>query len=538
MSQKTKIKGPQLKYTIKSSVGEFYFNCADRFSDQICQIDADSDKAESYSSVKKRSTRAALELQRRGITDQDVVVLFTRVTLDYIIPILGCFYLGTKVGTLDTSLSMRQIAQVLHLVAPTMVFVEKDYVVMIEESLRNARVNADIIVFGQSVKYSTLDDFLKPHPKEEKFKPPKVKDGDAESSLSHSSQFSKHCSFSLVSISSKASNSTLRKIYSQAGFTCDCILYSASFSRIVSLILMTCAFLSGGQRVFYSAIEAENILSIIQKYKVTHYYLTPMMSYKLTKFEKFQDYDISSLECVLLSGSPISRGQFETLTHRFKESTVISAYGLKEAGLVTIFDPKKDYKFTTKKVGSSGKLIAGISAKIVDLETHKLLGPNEIGEICIKSPTIMKGYYNADSSTAFDREGYLKTGDVGYFDNDECFFIVDRVNNLFKGSSGHISPTAIETVLLEHLFVKEAAVFGVPVNEEEGEAPAACVVLEKDSTVTEDEIKNFVAERVPDQQQLKGGVKFVDKLPTTPSGKVMREEIKSTFLDSSEVKKV
>jgi 4-coumarate--CoA ligase len=144
----------------------------------------------------------------------------------------------------------------------------------------------------------------------------------------------------------------------------------------------------------------------------------------------------------------------------------------------------------------------------------------------------MKGYYNADSSGTFDKEGFLKTGDIGYYDKDGCFYVIERLKEMFKYLSWHVVPSAIEAVLLEHPAVKEAVVFGFPRSEEEGEVPMACVVLKDKCTAVKKEIEDFVATRVSDYEKLRGGVVFVEALQKTPSGKLMRKEIRNAILQA------
>jgi 4-coumarate--CoA ligase len=103
-----------------------------------------------------------------------------------------------------------------------------------------------------------------------------------------------------------------------------------------------------------------------------------------------------------------------------------------------------------------------IRLKIADLSSDQLLGPNEKGEICIASPSMMLGYYRGDCTAAFDNNRYLKTGDVGYYDEEGCLYVTDRIKEIFQYQSWHIVPSCIEAVLMEHPAVKDAAVFGIP----------------------------------------------------------------------------
>lgn len=142
----------------------------------------------------------------------------------------------------------------------------------------------------------------------------------------------------------------------------------------------------------------------------------------------------------------------------------------------------------------------------------------------------MSGYYKTDNSSAFDEDGFLKTGDIGYYDDDRCIYILDRIKEMFKYKGWQISPSLIEAVLYEYPGVKEALVFGLPVNEQVGDIPTACLVLKDSVAGSEQEIQDFVTERVSDSEKLRGGVHFVSDLPKTPTGKIIRAEAKMEFL--------
>ncbi|XP_044269360.1 4-coumarate--CoA ligase 1-like [Tribolium madens] len=519
-------RGPKLKHSINSSMGEFFFKCAERFSDRICQIDASSDTKETYQSVKKRSVRVALELLNRGVTSDDVVVLCTKITLDNVIPIISTFFIGAKIANLDPTLSARHTTHLLTLVSPKIIFVEEESVSLIEDSLKCANLTADIVVFGKSLKYPTFDHFAKPKPNENTFEPRKVNISDTSiiffssgttglpKAICHS-----HSSFLHVA-----------HAFHQSGGNCDSILSFTSFYWVSGLILLSTSFISGGHRIFCGPIDAEKTFQVIEKYKVTFMFLAPILTYKLTNFEKHQNYDTSSLSSMLVGGTPISTAQFQRLTTVFKHTNVVFVYGLTEAGIVTLFDPKDDHDLIKTQSGSCGKAAPGMEIKVVDIETGLPLGPKLKGEVRVKSPTLMKGYYKAESSSAFDSDGFLETGDIGYYNEKGCFYVIERLKEMFKYLSWHVVPSAIEAVLLEHPAIKEAVVFGIPQSEEEGELPAACVVLKENCNVNKQQIEEFVAGRVSDYEKLRGGVFFAEALQKTPSGKLMRKEIKNAIM--------
>lgn len=132
--------------------------------------------------------------------------------------------------------------------------------------------------------------------------------------------------------------------------------------------------------------------------------------------------------------------------------------------------------------------------QVTDVETNKPLGPNQEGEICVRGPLIMKGYIGDEAATkhTIDSEGWLHTGDIGYYDEDGFFFITDRLKELIKYKGLQISPTELEQILLTHPDVIEAAVAPIP-DEVAGELPRAYVVKRQGSSITEDDIAKFVA---------------------------------------------
>lgn len=142
----------------------------------------------------------------------------------------------------------------------------------------------------------------------------------------------------------------------------------------------------------------------------------------------------------------------------------------------------------------------------------------------------MNGYYNLDSSDCFDSEGWLKTGDIVYYDEDYCFYVVDRIKEMLKYKSFHIVPAVLEDILDTHPAIRKSVVIGIP-HEEDGDHPMAVVILESQANgITAEEIEEYLTERVHDRQRLRAGVKFVNSVPYTPSGKIKRHLLKKMVL--------
>jgi len=179
------------------------------------------------------------------------------------------------------------------------------------------------------------------------------------------------------------------------------------------------------------------------------------------------------------------------------------------------------------KHGSLGVLLPNLRCKVVDVETGENLGHGQDGEICVKGPTVMKGYLNNPEATAqtIDSDGWLHTGDIGHYDEDEHFYIVDRVKELIKYNGYQVPPAELEALLISHPDIEDAAVIGIP-NLEVGELPMAFVVRKANATLTEKDVEIFVDENVAPYKKLRGGVEFIDEIPKSLSGKILRRELK------------
>ncbi|XP_047120701.1 4-coumarate--CoA ligase 1-like [Schistocerca piceifrons] len=174
--------------------------------------------------------------------------------------------------------------------------------------------------------------------------------------------------------------------------------------------------------------------------------------------------------------------------------------------------------------GSVGRVSAGMQAKVLDLQTGKRLGPGVDGELCFK------GWGFSEEYT--DKEGWVHTGDVGHYDADGNFYVVDRVKELVKYRGVHVSPSELEAWLLGHPQVSEAVVVGLP-HDEDQEHPAAFVVLAQGATVTPDELKQLVKEKAcgSEEKLLHGGVFLVESIPRVASGKVSRGQLRRALLE-------
>lgn len=167
---------------------------------------------------------------------------------------------------------------------------------------------------------------------------------------------------------------------------------------------------------------------------------------------------------------------------------------------------------------------------IDDATFSKGLNTHESGELLFRGPNIMKGYFKNEEATRamISSDGWLRTGDIGHYDENGLLYISDRLKELIKVNALQVAPAELEGILRTHPAILDAVVVGIP-NATYGEVPKAFVVRRPDADVTESDVKVFVSKQVAKHKQLTGGVQFVESIPKTVTGKILRREIKKLY---------
>ncbi len=262
-----------------------------------------------------------------------------------------------------------------------------------------------------------------------------------------------------------------------------------------------------------------HILKSVNKHSPTLYPGVPALYVSLVNYPEIEKYDISSIKACISGAAPLPvevQQEFQALTG----GRLVEGYGLSEATPVTHANPI----FGENRIGTIGLPFPNTDAKIMDVETgKKQLSPGEVGELVVRGPQVMKGYWRMPTETANAlRDGWLHTGDMARMDEDGYFQIVDRKKDMILGAGGfNVYPREVEEVLYQHPKVKECAVVGVPVSMEKGERVKAFVVLKEGQTATEEELLAFCKENLIYYKRPKF-VEFRDELPKTMVGKVLR----------------
>jgi long-chain acyl-CoA synthetase len=264
------------------------------------------------------------------------------------------------------------------------------------------------------------------------------------------------------------------------------------------------------------------VLEVIQRDRVTIFEGVPTMYVGLLSAPGLDRYDLSSLRVAVSGGAPIPAEVIDSFERRFGVP-ILEGYGLSETSSTTTFN----ISATERKVYSVGKPIWGVSVQIWDDQQRPLPpGPEHVGEIVVRGPNVMTGYYgNPQATAAAFAGGWFHTGDLGYFDDDGFLFIVDRIKDLIIRGGYNVYPREVEEVIYAHPKVAEAAVIGIP-DPVLGEEVHAIVAVKPGRTVSAAELTEFVKQRVAAYKYPRT-IEFRDSLPKNATGKILKKELRS-----------
>jgi acyl-CoA synthetase (AMP-forming)/AMP-acid ligase II len=314
----------------------------------------------------------------------------------------------------------------------------------------------------------------------------------------------------------------------------DVLLSVLPFFHIYGLTVMLHTMLHcGGTQITFPRFHMETYLEQLQREKATLLIVAPPLIVQFAKHPALKQMDTSSVRLVLSGAAPLGEEVQRLCEPVFPHASVGQGYGLTETSPVVSITP-----FDDRYYGTAGQLVSDTQARIVvhdaTADVYRDVPIGEEGELWVRGPQVMKGYLRQEDTDLMLPPSvpgrWLRTGDLGRFDSDLSLTITDRLKELIKYRGSQVAPAELEAVLQEHPEVAEALVVGVPLDDGSGcEAPRAHVVLRKgvDATAAkESELAAFVASKVSPKKKLRGGIRFVDAIPKTASGKLLRRIVR------------
>jgi len=295
-------------------------------------------------------------------------------------------------------------------------------------------------------------------------------------------------------------------------------------SHILGLLNILTALRIGAQMRLHRRFDIDRMLQHIENDRITVEMAVAPIALAIASHPKLETYDLSSLRFIMWGATPVSPSVAETVTRRTGVGWV-PAYGTTELPVIAC-NPLQG-----TGLDSVGRPVPGVDLRVVSLETGRSVGPGEVGEIQARSMSLMAGYLPAEATAEAIRDGWYRTGDVGWLDGAGWLRITDRLKEMIKVRGFQVAPAEIETVLHGHPAVKDCAVFGVPdgIN---GEAIVAAVAAR--APVDPSDLIARVDEKLASYKHL-SHIVFVDDIPRLPSGKVLRRVLKDTYGCTSDV---
>ncbi|CAH1430410.1 unnamed protein product [Lactuca virosa] len=295
--------------------------------------------------------------------------------------------------------------------------------------------------------------------------------------------------------------------------------------HIYGLIFFCLALLCASTTtVLMNRFDLLAMLEAIETYRVNNIPAVPPVILTMVKYNG-GGYDLSSLRRVASGAAPLSKDVASRFREKFPWVGLKPGYGLTESCAAgAVFLSSEEAK---ARPAASGGLLPTFSAKVVDFESGIPQPPYSEGEIWLKGPAVMKGYLGNEAATSATivSGGWLRTGDLGYFDEDGYLFIVDRIKELIKHNGYQVAPAELEAILLNHPHILDAAVIPLE-NEDAGEVPMAYIVRATGSELSEEQVMQFVAGQVAPYKKIKR-VTFINEIPKSAAGKILRKDLRS-----------
>jgi len=492
---------------------------ADRTPQKIAQIDYATGRTFTYAQMQDRVSHIAGHLRQiEGIGVGETIAVLGDNSSDIFDIDFACGRIGAVFLPMNTRLAAPEIAFQLSDAAPKILFVGKGYENVARAAVAQAPVSIKLIAFGDSEGEYHLEEIAANGPVLYRAEPRNESDG-----------------WTLI-YSSGTTGRPKGVLHSHGGITMQAIANCIPLGlgpQSCGLTVLPLFHISGlnifAHAMFYAGatqitmdrfIPSEMLNALANKdYGVTHFSGVPTIFEMMAQLPEFESADTSTVQGAFVGGAPSTEALLSTYAK--KGMPLIQGYGLTETGpTLTVLNAED----AVSKLGSAGKPIMHVDVRVVN-DDGLDVEPNEAGEIIAKGPSVISQYFKRPEAQASSFvDGWLRTGDMGRFDDDGYLFIIDRKKDMFISGGENVYPAEVENCISGLDGVLQIAVIGVP-DDKWGEVGAACIVKRPNANLTDQEVISFCSEKIA-RYKIPKHVHFFDALPLGGTGKVLKNELR------------
>ncbi|KIX93072.1 uncharacterized protein Z520_11129 [Fonsecaea multimorphosa CBS 102226] len=510
-------------------------------ADKVVHLDTIANKSLTYGGLREQAARCAWGLQyRMGMKEQDKLLVILPNSTDFIILAHATLWLGAIFSPLNTSSLAKDIAHALALVQPSHIAIDPSKLEAVnaafqqlgwEESARPKvftvlRRSGNLKLFPDDIAGQTPDQSL----------PPFDLGGRSTKDVTGLIVFSSGTTGKIKGV--QLSHYNVVSNILQTRISMPWMMNHASrevffppYCHVYGLgVVVFNGMWIGSFSCGIPAFDLDLFCRKMEEHQATWAHIVPPVAIQLANSDIAAKYELSSMKIILISAAPTKRDLQMKLKARFGRDVKIvqAGYGMSECSPTVLVQSPLDDE---NNIGTAGKPVCGTELRLVDPVTLKDVAPGEEGELWVRGPQTMMGYYNNEQAT---RETYvndwLRTGDIMRVDENGNFWVTDRLKELIKYKGFQVPPSELEDLLLRHPSVVDAAVTSIYSDEQATELPIAYVTLPATTPASQKqgllaEIRSWADGQVAGYKKLRGGVFELSSLPKTPSGKILRREL-------------
>ncbi len=498
------------------NIGEILPAAARSYGDKTALVF--QDRRFTFNELETLSNRMANALAELGIVPGDRVSLYSNNAWQWVVSYYAIAKVGAVINPINVMLTPQEVRFVLEDCG------SKAIILSAEKAEATHAAVADVENLAHVISYEKVNDSILDFPALVENSSPEARVCERRpedlSTICYTSGTTGHPKGAALSHRAVLTN-TFMTANMHVKTAQDCAVTALPSAHVYGNVVMNGMIALGGKLVLLPRFDEKEALGAIQEHRATMFEGVPTMYLLFLNHPELGEFDVSSLTRCTVGGQTMSVDKMREVESRLG-CPLIELWGMTEiAGLGTTFPC-----YNKAKHGSIGVQLPYVEAKIVDFgDPLKTMPVDEPGELMIRGPIVMEKYWGNDTATAetIEPDGWLHSGDVGYMDEEGCIFLVDRRKDMIVTAGYNVYPAEIERVLLKHPVVAMAAVGKVP-DELKGELAHAFIVVKTDAAADKTEIIEFCRQHLA-AYKLPRDVHFVDALPTTSTGKIMRREL-------------